>query len=92
LVRGENIAQTFQFVASGNAELGFVALAQLRAGKGRGGSMWEVPATYHRPLAQQVILLHRARDTQAARQLLDYLHGAEARQVLERFGYGAPGG
>lgn len=88
LVRGENIAQTFQFVASGNAELGFVALSQLRSKKGMGGSLWEVPETDYQPIAQQVILLRHARAPQAARQLLEYLHSPEALKVLQRFGYG----
>lgn len=88
LVRGENISQTFQFVASGNADLGFVALSQLRTGKGVGGSYWEVPPEYYQPIEQQVILLRVAREPEAARELLVYLRGGDAQAMLESFGYG----
>lgn len=90
LVRGENIAQTFQFVASGNAELGFVALSQLRARSEFGGSSWKVPASLYEPIEQQAILLRGARQSAAARELIDYLRTAETRDILTRFGYGVP--
>jgi molybdate transport system substrate-binding protein len=89
IVRGENIAQTFQFVASGNADLGFVALSQVRAKNELGGSSWEVPTDLYQPIEQQVILLRRAREPEAAEQLLAYLRDTEVREILKRFGYGA---
>lgn len=88
LVRGENIAQTFQFVASGNADLGFVALTQLRTKSGLGGSSWAVPTDLYEPIAQQAILLRRAREPAAANELLAYLRKAEAREILTQVGYG----
>jgi len=89
LVQGENIAQTHQFVASGNAELGFVALSQvLDDGRIRQGSAWIVPAHYHPPIRQDALLLTKGRDNPAARALLDYLRSAAATEVIEAYGYG----
>ncbi len=92
LVRGENIAQTYQFVASGNADLGFVALSQVTAKGVLGGSSWRLPEDLHQPIEQQVILLRNARQPEAAKAFLAYLRGAEARRILQRFGYGVPPG
>jgi molybdate transport system substrate-binding protein len=89
LVQGEDIAQTFQFVATGNAELGFVALAQL-AGAERGGSRWLVPDSLHAPIEQQAVLLARAKDDAAARALLDFLRAPEARARISQAGYALP--
>jgi len=89
LVRGENIGQAFQLVASGNAELGFVALAQLAGpDAGTGGSRWDVPAELHAPIRQDAILLRRAADDPAARAFLAFLRSPETQAVIERFGYG----
>jgi molybdate transport system substrate-binding protein len=88
LVQGENIAQTHQFVASGNAELGFVALSQVvEDGVIRQGSGWVVPAAYHPPIRQDAILLNKGQDNPAARALLDYLQSAEAAEVIKAYGY-----
>lgn len=90
LVRGEDIGQTYQFVASGNAELGFVALAQVKAmaGKYPGASYWTVPAADYQPIAQQAVLLEKGRDNPAARAFLAYLRGPAGRRIVEHFGYG----
>ena len=88
LVRGEDIGQTFHFVSTGNAELGFVALAQLAGGKG--GSRWLVPAKLHAPIEQQAVLLRPGQDDPAARAFLEFLQGREARRLIERAGYGLP--
>jgi molybdate transport system substrate-binding protein len=89
LVQGENIAQTHQFVASGNAELGFVALSQvIESGEIRQGSGWVVPATYHPPIRQDALLLNKGRDSPAAHALLDYLRSAKATEVINAYGYG----
>jgi molybdate transport system substrate-binding protein len=96
LVQGEDIGQTYQFVASGAAELGFVALSQIRAaasgdaGAKVKGSQWIVPEASYRPIGQQAVLLARGKDNPAARAFLDFLKGAEARSVIERYGYGLP--
>ncbi|HRI18987.1 MAG TPA: molybdate ABC transporter substrate-binding protein [Burkholderiaceae bacterium] len=90
-VQGENIAQVQQFVASGNAELGFVALSQVwRDGVLAEGSAWIVPASLHDPIRQDAVLLARARDNAAAQALLAYLRGEKARAVIRAFGYELP--
>ena len=89
LVTGENIAQTHQFVASGNAELGFVALSQVWAdGRLAGGSAWLVPAELHAPLRQDAVILAAGRDRPAARALAEYLRGAKAAAIIKSYGYG----
>ena len=89
IVTGENIAQTFQFVASGNAELGFVALSQVwKDGKLTSGSGWIVPATMHAPIKQDAVLLDKGRNNAAAIALLAYLKSPAGRSVIQRFGYG----
>lgn len=89
LVQGENIAQTHQFVASGNATLGFVALSQVFAdGRLTGGSGWIVPAELHDPIRQDAAWLTRAQDNPAAAELMRYLRGDTARAIIARFGYG----
>lgn len=84
-VVGENIAQTYQFIASGNADLGFIALSQTRQdstpAKAQG---WLIPADWHRPIRQDVLLLD---DTPAARALLAFMHSATTTQVIQRYGY-----
>lgn len=90
LVRGETIAQAYQYVSTGNAELGFVALSQLRRPDGPpGGSSWLVPRRLHRPIEQQAVLL---RDSDAARAFLDFLRGGTGRAIIERYGYATGGG
>lgn len=89
LVRGENVAQTFQFVSSGNVELGFVAWSQVRRpDHPSGGSYWLVPETLHQPIEQQAILL---RDSAAAREFLAFVRSNSVRQIITNHGYGAPG-
>lgn len=88
LVEGQNIAQTIQFVASGNAELGFVALAQVyKEGQITSGSAWQVPAELHEPIRQDALLLAKGKDNPAAKALLDYLHSEEATAVIRTYGY-----
>lgn len=88
LVQGENIAQAWQFVASGNVALGLVARSQVEAGARRAdGSGWLVPASLHAPIRQDVVLLARGRDRPAARALLEFLRGPEARRIIVAHGY-----
>ncbi len=87
LVQGNNIAQTYQFVDTGNAELGFVALSQI-AGKD-GGSRWLVPETLYPVIAQDAVLLKQGAGNEAATAFIAFLMGPEARAVKEKFGYGA---
>jgi len=87
-VTGESITQAHQFVATGNAPLGFVALSQVQVdGRIAVGSAWVVPAGLHDPLLQQAVLLAKGRDNPAAHALLDFLRGDTARRVIGRHGY-----
>ena len=86
---GENIAQTWQFVASGNAELGFVALSQIKTeGDERPGSLWIVPHTLHAPIRQDAVLL--AKGKAAAEQFMKYLKSDKATTIIRRYGYELP--
>lgn len=88
IVTGESVAQAFQFVASGNAEIGFVALSQVTVpGKPAAGSMWRVPGTLHGEIRQDAVLLKAGEKSAAARSLLEYLKGAPAKAIIESFGY-----
>ncbi|MCW8193740.1 molybdate ABC transporter substrate-binding protein [Proteobacteria bacterium 005FR1] len=87
-VQGENIAQTYQFVATGNADLGFVALSQIMdKGKIREGSAWIVPSEFHSPIRQDAVLLKSAENSAGAKALLDYLRGDEAHSIIHAYGY-----
>lgn len=90
-VQGENIAQTHQFVSTGNAQLGFVALSQVfKDGKLTAGSGWLVPARLHQPIRQDAVILQKGRDNAAAGALADYLKSAKARDLIRSFGYDLP--
>ncbi len=87
-VQGENIAQTHQFVASGNAELGFVALSQvMKEGKIGEGSAWVVPQDLHQPIRQDAVLLATGKDKPAAAALLQYLGSEKSKAIIKSFGY-----
>ena len=89
LVTGESIAQAYQFVATGNAELGFVALSQVAApGKPVIGSYWLVPASLHGAIRQDAVLLKAGAKNPAAAALLAYLKSAPAKAVIQAYGYG----
>jgi len=88
LVEGQNISQAYQFVASGNAELGFVALSQIyKDGKISGGSAWVVPDNMHEPIKQDAVILDKGKDNPVARQFVDYLKGPKAAAVIKAYGY-----
>ncbi len=88
LVEGENIAQAYQYVASGNAELGFVALSQIyQDGQIRQGSAWVVPTDLYSPLTQDAILLKKGEDNPAASALLTFLKGEQAKAIILQYGY-----
>ena len=87
-VQGENIAQTHQFIATGNAELGFVALSQvMKDGKIAEGSAWVVPASLHQPIRQDAVLLENGKDKPAASALLKYLGGEKSKAIIKSYGY-----
>jgi molybdate transport system substrate-binding protein len=85
LVYGQNIAQTFQFVATGNAAIGLVALSQMK--QGETDQFWVVPAALYDPIRQDAVLLRRGRDNAAAVAFMHFLRGKAARPILESFGY-----
>ncbi|MCB1865539.1 MAG: molybdate ABC transporter substrate-binding protein [Chromatiales bacterium] len=85
IVQGANIAQAFQFVATGNAELGFVALSQVI--QRTDGSRWIVPDSLHPPIAQDAVLLSRGATNPAAGRFLDFLRSAAADGIKARYGY-----
>jgi molybdate transport system substrate-binding protein len=88
LVQGDNITQTFQFVSTGNAELGFVALSQVyKDGKITSGSAWIVTPSLYEPLHQDAVLLHKGSSKPAAKALFDFLKGDAAKQIIRRYGY-----
>jgi molybdate transport system substrate-binding protein len=87
IVTAETIAQAYQFVSSGNAELGFVALSQvLKDGKIE-GSAWIVPAKYYTQIRQDAVILANGKGKPAAEALLKYLKGDRAKAVIKSFGY-----
>ena len=88
LVTGESIGQTFNFIATGNAELGFVALAQvLDGGKLKSGSMWVVPAKYHAPIIQDAVILKRAAANPAAKAWMELLKTPQSKELIRSYGY-----
>lgn len=88
LVEGQNITQAYQFVSTGNAELGFVALSQIyKDGKVSEGSAWIVPANLHEPIRQDAVILSKGQDNPAAKALVDYLKTPKAAAVIKSYGY-----
>jgi len=88
IVEGQNITQAYQFVSTGNAELGFVALSQIyKDGKVTSGSAWVVPANMHDPIKQDAVILNNGKDSAAAKALVDYLKGPKAAAVIKSYGY-----
>ena len=95
IVQGESIGQAYSFVASGNAELGFVALSQVwkaeqMSNKMKSGSAWIVPQSLYTPLRQDAILLQSGADNLAASALLAYLKSENAKKIIRSYGYTFP--
>ena len=87
-VLGENIAQTHQFVVSGVAPLGFVAMSQVyEGGKLKSGSAWIIPAKLYSPIRQDAVLLSKGKGKPAAEAFITYLKSEKARTVIQSFGY-----
>jgi molybdate transport system substrate-binding protein len=86
LVQGNNISQTLQFVETGNAELGFIALAQVA--RTDDGSRWVVPEDLHDAIRQDAVLLKTGEDSEAAKAFVEFLKGPEATAIIKEFGYG----
>jgi molybdate transport system substrate-binding protein len=88
-VQGDSIGQAYEFAATGNAELGFVALSQVAPpGKPAAGSWWVLPQALYTPIRQDAVLLKGAAAHAAARALMDYLKSDKARSVISAYGYG----
>lgn len=88
LVQGESIGQTFNFVYTGNAELGFVALSQvLDGGKLKSGSMWLIPQNLYDPIRQDAVLLQRAASNPAAQALVQVLKSPNIKDLIRSYGY-----
>ena len=88
LVQGENIAQTYQFISTANAELGFLALSQvIENGKIVGGSSWIIPDNLHAPIRQGAVLMKKGAENPAARALIDYLKSIPALAIIKKYGY-----
>ena len=88
LVLGESLGQTFNFVATGNAELGFVALSQvLEGGKLKNGSIWTIPSALYSPIVQDAVLLRRGKDNPAAAALLTLLKSEPIKGLIRSYGY-----
>lgn len=84
IVQGNSIAQAFQFIDTGNAEVGFAALSQTI---GKGGSTWHVPQDLHEAIKQDAVLLKKGADNEAAIAFMQFLKSAEARVIIEKYGY-----
>ena len=95
IVTGESIGQAFSFVATGNAELGFVALSQVYENQGneggqvKSGSAWLVPQALHRPIRQDAVLLGKGAGNKAAAMLLAFLKTENVKSLIRSFGYTA---
>ena len=88
VIRGENIAQAFQFIHSGNAKLGFVSLSQLMSPNfSLVGSFWEVPKSLYNPIEQQAVLL---KDSLLGRNFMEFVQTAKALNIISKFGYDLP--
>ena len=85
IVQGQSIGQTFQFVESGNAEVGFVALGQVS--QTDAGSRWVVPQEHYEPIKQDAVLLKTGENNPAASAFLEFLKGDEAAAIIEKYGY-----
>lgn len=89
IVQGESIAQAYQFVSTGNAELGFVALSQVfKDGKLNSGSAWIIPDGMHEPILQDAVILSKGKDNPAAQAFIDFLKQPYAHAVIKSYGYG----
>lgn len=88
IVEGQNITQAYQFVSTGNAELGFVALSQIyKDGKVTAGSAWIVPDSMHDAIKQDAVILKKGANNPAAKALADYLKGPKAAAIIKAYGY-----
>ena len=88
-VMGDSIAQTYQFVATSNADIGFIAMAQIALNDS--GKYWQIPVDLYEPIRQDAVLLSKGQNNPAAVAFMDYLKGPAAQMIIERFGYNTAG-
>ena len=92
LVQGENIAQAFQFVFTGNAELGFVSLSQvMKGGALASGSAWIIPENLHLPIRQDAVILTNAVSAGATEAFMNFMKTPRSRAIIASYGYGLEG-
>jgi molybdate transport system substrate-binding protein len=88
LVQGESIGQTFTFAATGNADVGFVALSQvLEGGKLKSGSLWAIPQSLYDPIRQDAVVLKRGVGNEAAQALMQLLKSPNIKDLIRSYGY-----
>jgi molybdate transport system substrate-binding protein len=87
LVYGENISQAAQFAQSGSAQVGMLALSLTYADSMKGGERWDGPSDFYPALEQAAVVVHASANKRAAQAFLDYVKGAEGRQILEKYGF-----
>jgi len=87
IVTAENISQAYQFISSGNAELGFIALSQVLKGGKIEGSSWLVPPNLYTPIRQDAVILNKGKGKPAAEALMKFLKTDKARAIIKSFGY-----
>src|ERR1700722_19569332 len=90
LVYGENISQAAEFVQSGNAQAGIVALSLAVTPAMKNGTKWQIPADTHPPIKQTAVILRVSKNKDAARRFLDFVSGPQGREILQRFGFTVP--
>jgi len=90
LVRGDSIAQVFQFTATGNVPVGFIAYSQLQAWRGPSGRYWEIPQDHYAPINQQAVLLTKGQDNPAAAAFMAFLKSVQVRKIITVHGYVLP--
>ena len=90
LVYGENISQAAEFVQSGNAQAGIVALSLAISPAMKNGKRWEIAADSYPPIKQAVVLLKASKNRDAARRFLEFVNGSQGREILQRFGFTVP--
>jgi molybdate transport system substrate-binding protein len=90
LVYGENISQAAEFVQSGNAQVGIVALSLAVSPAMKNGNRWEIPPDSYPAIKQAVVLLKSSKNKDAARRFLGFVSGSQGREILQRFGFTVP--
>jgi molybdate transport system substrate-binding protein len=90
LIYGENISQAAEFVQSGNAQAGIVALSLALSPAMKNGNRWEIPADSYPPIKQAVILLKASKNKDASRRFLEFVGGPQGREILQRLGFSVP--